>query len=34
MCYIFKLHLEHLNRKLDKEEEEKGIKEKRFRYLT
>ncbi|KAI0368084.1 MFS general substrate transporter [Pilatotrama ljubarskyi] len=33
MCYIFKLHLAHLNRLLDKEEEEKGVKEKGFRYL-
>ncbi|KAI0772059.1 MFS general substrate transporter [Trametes elegans] len=33
MCYIFKLHLAHLNRLLDKEEEEKGVEEKGFRYL-
>lgn len=33
MCYIFKLHLESLNRKMDKEEEERGVKEKGFRYL-
>lgn len=33
MCYIFKLHLAHLNRLLDKEEEEKDVKEKGFRYL-
>ncbi|OBZ77136.1 hypothetical protein A0H81_03715 [Grifola frondosa] len=33
MCYIFKLHLTWLNKKLDENEEEKGIKEKGFRYL-
>ncbi|KAH9900037.1 MFS general substrate transporter [Cubamyces lactineus] len=33
MCYVFRLHLAHLNRLLDKEEEEKGVKEKGFRYL-
>ncbi|PCH41496.1 MFS general substrate transporter [Wolfiporia cocos MD-104 SS10] len=33
MCYIFKLHLISLNKKLDKEEEERGVKEKGFRYL-
>jgi len=34
MGYIFKLHLESLNRQLDKQEEERGVKEKGFRYLT
>ncbi|KZT13065.1 MFS general substrate transporter [Laetiporus sulphureus 93-53] len=34
MCYIFKLHLESLNRQMAKEEEEKGVKEKGFRYLV
>ncbi|KAI1786688.1 MFS general substrate transporter [Ganoderma leucocontextum] len=34
MCYIFKLHLEHLNQELDKEEAQKGMKGKGFRYLT
>ncbi|KAI1786687.1 MFS general substrate transporter [Ganoderma leucocontextum] len=33
MCYIFKLHLAHLNRELEREEAEKGIEEKGFRYL-
>ncbi|TFY60003.1 hypothetical protein EVJ58_g5425 [Rhodofomes roseus] len=33
MSYIFKLHLESLNRQMDKEEREKGITEKGFRYL-
>ncbi|KAI0751563.1 MFS general substrate transporter [Daedaleopsis nitida] len=33
MCYVFKLHLARLNRELDREEEEKGLKEKGFRYL-
>lgn len=33
MCYVFRLHLAHLNRLLDQEEEEKGVKEKGFRYL-
>ena len=34
MCYIFKLHLTYLNRELDREEAEKGVKEHGFRYLT
>lgn len=34
MCYIFKLHLQSLNRQLDKEEQERGVKEKGFRYLV
>ncbi len=33
MCYIFKLHLTHLNRELEREEAEKGIEKKGFRYL-
>ncbi|KAF8897491.1 MFS general substrate transporter [Infundibulicybe gibba] len=33
MCWIFRMHLASLNRKLDKEEEEKGVKEKGFRYM-
>ncbi|TBU32958.1 sugar transporter [Dichomitus squalens] len=33
MCYIFKLHLAHLNRELEREEAKKGVKEKGFRYL-
>ncbi|KAH8106003.1 MFS general substrate transporter [Cristinia sonorae] len=34
MCYVMKLHLESINRQLDKEEEEKGVKVKGFRYLV
>ena len=34
MCCIFKLHLAHLNRRLDKDEVQKGVKDKGFRYLT
>ncbi|KAH8106011.1 MFS general substrate transporter [Cristinia sonorae] len=34
MCYVLKLHLESLNRQLDKEEEAKGVAEKGFRYLV
>ncbi|EJF62792.1 sugar transporter [Dichomitus squalens] len=33
MCYVFKLHLARLNRELDGEEAEKGVKERGFRYL-
>ena len=33
MCYLFRPHLAYLNRRLDEEEEEKGVKEKGFRYL-
>ncbi|TBU48995.1 MFS general substrate transporter [Dichomitus squalens] len=33
MCYIFKLHLAYLNRALDGDEAEKGVKKKGFRYL-
>ena len=33
MCYIFRLHLAYLNRQLDREEQEKGVVEKGFRYL-
>lgn len=33
MCYVMKLHLEAVNRKLDSEEAE-GVKERGFRYLT
>lgn len=33
MCYAFKLHLISLNKKFDREEEEKGVKEKGFRYM-
>ncbi|KAF9457120.1 sugar transporter [Collybia nuda] len=34
MCYIFKLHLESLNRKAQQEEEARGQKEPGFRYLV
>ncbi|EMD40846.1 hypothetical protein CERSUDRAFT_131167 [Gelatoporia subvermispora B] len=34
MCYVFKLHLQYLNRKLDEEEASRGVKEKGFRYLV
>ncbi|KAH9904229.1 MFS general substrate transporter [Epithele typhae] len=34
MLYIFKLHLESLNREFDREEQEKGVKEKGFRYFA
>lgn len=34
MCYVMKLHLEAVNRKLDREEEAEGVKERGFRYLT
>ncbi|KAH9948350.1 MFS general substrate transporter [Amylocystis lapponica] len=34
MGYILKLHLESLNRKLEKEEQEGGVKEKGFRFLV
>ncbi len=34
MLYVFKLHLLQLNTQLDKEEEEKGIREKGFRFLV
>lgn len=33
MAWIFKQHLISLNEKLEREEQEKGIKEKGFRYL-
>ena len=33
MCYIFRAHLQNLNKKLDKEEEALGVKQKGFRYL-
>ncbi|KAF8165390.1 MFS general substrate transporter [Crassisporium funariophilum] len=33
MCWLFKKHLETLNRKLDEEEEKKGITTKGFRYM-
>ena len=33
MCYIFKLHLAHLNSELEREEAGKDIKEKGFRYF-
>ncbi|RPD80670.1 MFS general substrate transporter [Lentinus tigrinus ALCF2SS1-7] len=33
MCYIFRLHLAHLNRQLEREEKEKGLVEMGFRYL-
>ncbi|KAG5646602.1 hypothetical protein DXG03_002906 [Asterophora parasitica] len=33
LCYTFRLYLARLNAKLDKEEEERGIKVKGFRYL-
>lgn len=33
MCFIFRLHLQKINKKLDKEEEEKGQVTKGFRYL-
>ncbi|KAI9001386.1 MFS general substrate transporter [Trametes punicea] len=33
MCYVFRLHLARLNRRLDAEEAEKGVREKGFRYL-
>jgi len=32
MCWLFRIHLQSLNRKLDREEEEKGVKRKGFRY--
>ncbi|KAI0082459.1 MFS general substrate transporter [Panus rudis PR-1116 ss-1] len=34
MCYVMKLHLESVNRRLDREEEARGVTEKGFRYLT
>ncbi|OCH92208.1 MFS general substrate transporter [Obba rivulosa] len=34
MCYVFKLHLHYLNKKLDEEEANRGVKEKGFRYLV
>ncbi|KAL5507991.1 hypothetical protein ACEPAH_5609 [Sanghuangporus vaninii] len=34
MCFIFRLHLQRLNKQLDKEEEEKGQTVKGFRYLV
>ncbi|CAL1701093.1 unnamed protein product [Somion occarium] len=34
MCYVLKLHLHAVNRRLDKEEQERGMTEKGFRYLT
>lgn len=33
MCYIFRQHLAYLNKKLDREENEKGVEDKGFRYL-
>ncbi|KZT72522.1 MFS general substrate transporter [Daedalea quercina L-15889] len=33
MSYIFKLHLESLNRQMEEEERERGVTEKGFRYL-
>ncbi|THH31322.1 hypothetical protein EUX98_g2895 [Antrodiella citrinella] len=34
LCYVMKLHLQSLNRQLDRVEEEKGVKIKGFRYLV
>ncbi|EPT03628.1 hypothetical protein FOMPIDRAFT_86900 [Fomitopsis schrenkii] len=34
MCYIFKRHLESLNRQMAEEERRKGVTEEGFRYLT
>lgn len=34
MCLVMKLHLESVNRKLEQEEAEKGMKQKGFRYLV
>ncbi|KAJ3741187.1 sugar transporter [Lentinula detonsa] len=34
MCWVFKLSLVRLNEKIEKEEKEKGIREKGFRYIT
>jgi len=33
MSWVFKEHLKKLNKELEREEEEKGIKERGFRYL-
>lgn len=33
LCYIFKLHLVSLNRKLDEEEKAKGVEKRGFRYI-
>ncbi|TFK43580.1 MFS general substrate transporter [Crucibulum laeve] len=33
MCWIFRMHLISLNKKLDREEEERGVKTKGFRYM-
>ncbi|THV08609.1 MFS general substrate transporter [Dendrothele bispora CBS 962.96] len=33
MCWIFRIHLKSLNAKLDREEREKGIQERGFRYI-
>jgi MFS family permease len=33
MCWVFRQHLASLNRKLEREDEEKGIKTKGFRYI-
>lgn len=34
MCFVFKLHLQRLNKQLDQEEEEKGQAVKGFRHLV
>ncbi len=34
MCYVLKVHLDSVNRNMDREEEERGVKEKGFRYLV
>ncbi|TBU39516.1 MFS general substrate transporter [Dichomitus squalens] len=34
MCYVFKLYLERLNRKLAEDDRRKGVKDRGFRYLT
>lgn len=33
MCWLFRWHLQNLNKELDREEEEKGIAVKGFRYI-
>jgi hypothetical protein len=33
MCTVLRMHLVALNKKLDREDEERGVKEKGFRYL-
>ena len=34
MCYMFKLHLERLNKDMEEEERQKDSGEQEFRYLT